>query len=94
MNNQITFTAEELKQFSKTSPLTIHELSKFIESKTSQQYVIVQRAMVYDLNQQLLSNIFHITEINNFLYNNWAKLIKVNQDITNKWKEDLQLFKR
>ena len=93
MSDQITFTAEELKQFSKTSPLTIRELLKFIENKTGQQYVIVQRAMVYDLNQQLISNIFHISEINDFLYNNWAKLIKVNQDVTDKWKENLQVFK-
>ena len=35
-------TSQELREFANTSEITITELSKFIENKTSQQYVIVQ----------------------------------------------------
>lgn len=92
MSNQITFTAEELKEFSKTSPLTIAELSKFIESKTSQQYVIVQQDFVKAISKQLDNNTLHIFKINNFINEIWAKIVNANQDTTDKWKEELKQF--
>lgn len=92
MPNQITFTAEELKQFSKTSPLTIHELSKIIESKTSQQYVIVQKNFVKAISKQLFNNTLHIFDINKFLSDVWSKVVKENQATTDKWKNELNAF--
>ena len=93
MLNLITITAEELEHFSRISPITINELSKFIETKTSQQYVIVQKDFVKAISKQLDNNTFHIFEINNFLNEIWAKIVRTNQDTTDKWKEELKVFK-
>ena len=93
MSNQITFTEEELKQFSKTSPFTIIELSKFIEDKTNQQYVIVQKEFVKAISKQLNSNTLYIFEINNFINEIWAKIVSTNQQTTDEWKEHLKVFK-
>ncbi len=92
MSNQIIFTAEELKQFSKTSPLTIYELLKFIEDKTGQQYVIVQKDFVKAISKQLFNNTLHIFDINKFLSDIWSKVVKENQTTTNKWKNELSVF--
>lgn len=92
MTVQITFTAEELKQFSKTSPLTIHELSKFIENKTDQQYVIVQKDFVKAISKQLFNNTVYIIDVNKFINDSWVKLVKTNQDTTDKWKTQLKIF--
>ena len=92
MSNQITFTTEELKQFSKTSPLTIHELSKFIENKTSQQYVIVKKDFVKAISKQLFNNTIYIIDINKFINDNWVKLVSTNQATTDKWKNELSVF--
>ena len=93
MSNQIMFTIEELKQFANTSPLTIIELSKFIESKTNQQYVIVQKEFVKAISKQLNSNTLYIFEINNFINEIWAKIVSTNQQTTDEWKEHLKVFK-
>jgi hypothetical protein len=93
MSNLITITAEELEHFSRISPISINELSKFIESKSSQQYVIVQKDFVKAISNQLDNNTFHIFEINNFLNEIWAKIVRTNQDTTDKWKEELKSFK-
>ena len=93
MSNQINITTEELEHFSRISPITINELSKFIESKTSQQYVIVQKEFVKAISKQLDSNTFHIFEINNFINEIWAKIVRTNQDTNDKWKEELKDFK-
>ena len=92
MSNLITITAEELEHFSRISPITINELSKFIESKTSRQYIIVQKDFVKSISNQLDSNTFHIFEINNFINEIWAKIVRTNQDTINKWKEELKQF--
>ena len=92
MPNQINITAEELEHFSRISPISINELSKFIESKTSQQYVIVQKYFVKSISKQLNSNTFHIFEINNFINEIWAKIVSTNQITTDKWKEELKQF--
>ena len=92
MTKQITFTAEELEHFSRISPITVNELSKFIESKTSQQYVIVQKEFVKAISKQLFNNTLHIFEINNFINEIWAKIVSTNQDTTDKWKEELKQF--
>ena len=92
MSNQIIFTVDELYQFSKTAPLTIQELSKFIEDKTSQQYVIVQKDFVKAISKQLDSNTFYIVEVNKFINDSWVKLVKTNQEVTDKWKELLKIF--
>ena len=92
MSNLITITAEELEHFSRISPITINELSKFIESKTSQQYVIVQKEFVKAISKQLFNNTLHIFEINNFINEIWAKIVSTNQDTTDKWKEELKQF--
>ena len=93
MSNQIMFTIEELKQFANTSPLTIIELSKFIESKTNQQYVIVQKDFVRAISNQLDNNTLYIFEINNFINEIWAKIVSTNQDTTDKWKKELKAIK-
>jgi hypothetical protein len=93
MPNLITITAEELEHFSRISPITVNELSKFIESKTSQQYVIVQKDFVRAISKQLFNNTLHIFEINNFINEIWAKIVSQNQMTTDKWKEELKLFK-
>ena len=85
-------TSQELKEFANTSPLTLVELSKFIESKTNQQYVIVQKEFVKAISNQLDSNTFHIFEINNFINEIWAKIVSQNQMTTDKWKEELTQF--
>jgi len=84
---------EELKQFANTSPLTIIELSKFIESKTNQQYVIVQKDFVRAISNQLDNNTLYIFEINNFINEIWAKIVSTNQDTTDKWKKELKAIK-
>ena len=91
--SNITFTTEELKQFSSTSPLTINELLKFIEDKTSQQYVIVQKDFIKAISNQLNSNTLYIFEINNFINEIWAKIVGTNQQTTDEWKEHLKAFK-
>lgn len=93
MPNLITITAEELVHFSRISPISINELSKFIEIKTSQQYVIVQKEFVKAISNQLDSNTFHIFDINNFINEIWTKIVRTNQDTTDKWKEELKVFK-
>jgi len=45
-------TSQELREFANTSEITITELSKFIENKTSQQYVIVQKDFVKAISNQ------------------------------------------
>ena len=92
MSNQIIFTAEELKQFSKTSPLTIQELSKLIESKTCQQYVLVKKDFVKAISYQLFSNTAYIIDINKFINDNWVKVVSSNQATTDKWKKELKAF--
>lgn len=85
----ITFTAEEL---SKTQPFTISELSKFIESKTNQEYVIVRKDFVKDLSKQLFENKMRIFEINSFINDNWIKIIDANRSTTDKWEKELKEF--
>lgn len=92
MPNQIIFTVDELYQFSKTSPLTIIELSKFIEDKTCQQYVIVQKDFVKAISKQLFNNTIYIIDINKFINDNWVELVSTNQATTDKWKKELSLF--
>ena len=93
MYDQITITAEELEHFSRISPITINELSKFIESKTSQQYIIVQKEFVRAISNQFDSNTFHIFDINNFLNEIWTKIVRTNQDTTDNWKKELSKLK-
>ena len=92
MSNNIIFTAEELSELSKTLPLTIQELSKFIENKTSQQYVIVQKDFVKAISKQLFNNTWHIFEVNNFINDNWIKIVNTNRSTTDKWKSELEHF--
>ena len=93
MSNLITITVEELQHFYRISPISINELSKFIESKTSQQYVIVQKEFVKAISKQLDSNTLSIFAINNFINEIWAKIVSTNQDTNDKWKEELKVFK-
>ena len=51
-------TSQELREFANTSEITITELSKFIENKTSQQYVIVQKDFVKAISNQLFNASF------------------------------------
>jgi hypothetical protein len=92
ISNNIAFTAEELSELSKTLPLTIQELSKFIENKTSQQYVIVQKDFVKAISKQLFNNTLHIFEVNNFINDNWIKIVNTNRSTTDKWKSELEQF--
>ena len=91
-NEKIIFTPEELKQFLGSPQLSIVELSKFIEDKTSLQYVIVQKQFVKAISKQLFDNTTHIFTINNFINEIWAKIVRTNQDTTDKWKEELNAF--
>ena len=85
-------TSQELREFANTSEITITELSKFIENKTSQQYVIVQKDFVKAISKQLDSNTFYIVEVNKFINDSWVKLVKTNQATTDKWKKLLKAF--
>lgn len=85
-------TSQELKEFANTSEITISELSKFIESKTSQQYVIVQKDFVKAISKQLFNNTWHIFEVNNFINDNWIKIVNTNRSTTDKWKSELEHF--
>jgi len=85
-------TSQELREFANTSEITVTELSKFIESKTSQQYVIVQKDFVKAISNQLFNNTVYIIDINKFLNDSWIKIVSSNQAITDKWKEDLKVF--
>ena len=91
-NDKITFTAEELEHFSKISPITINELSKFIEGKSGQQHIIVRKDFVKAISKQLFNNTMHIFEINNFINEIWSKIVSTNQMTTDKWKEELKQF--
>ena len=85
-------TSQELIEFANTSEITITELSKFVENKTSQQYVIVQKDFVKAISKQLYNNTFYIVEVNKFINNSWIKLVKTNQEVTDKWEELLKVF--
>jgi hypothetical protein len=85
-------TSQELKDFANTSEITITELSKFIENKTSQQYVIVQKDFVKAISDQLFNNTVYIIDINKFINDSWVKLVKTNQATTDKWKKLLKAF--
>lgn len=93
MSYQNICTSQELKEFANTSPLTITELSKFIEIKTNQQYIIVQKDFVKAISNQLDNNTLYIFEINNFINEIWAKIVSTNQQTTDEWKEHLKAFK-
>lgn len=93
MTIQNICSSQELKEFANTSPLTINELSKFIETKTNQQYVIVQKDFIKAISNQLNSNTLYIFEINNFINEIWAKIVSTNQQTTDEWKEHLKAFK-
>ena len=88
----IKFTKQDIKTLSNTSGLTTAELSKLLMGKTNNEYVIVPKALVQDINGQLIDNIMYINEINTFMYNNWQKLIKTNQDVTYKWEKALKIL--
>ena len=85
-------TSQELKDFANTSEITITELSKFIENKTSQQYVIVQKDFVKAISNHLFNNTVYIIDINKFINDSWVKLVKTNQATTDKWKKLLKAF--
>lgn len=85
-------TSQELKEFATTSEITINELSKFIENKTSQQYTIVQKDFVKAISKQLFNNTLHIFDINKFLSDVWSKVVKENQTTTEEWKNELSTF--
>ncbi len=85
-------TSQELREFANTSEITITELSKFIENKTSQQYVIVQKDFVKAISNQLFNNTVYIIDINKFINDSWVKLVKTNQATTDKWKKSLKDF--
>lgn len=85
-------TSQELREFANTSEITITELSKFIENKTSQQYVIVQKDFVKAISNQLFNNTVYIIDINKFINDSWVKLVKTNQATTDKWKKLLKTF--
>jgi len=84
--------SQELREFANTPEITITNLSKFIEDKTNQQYIIVQKDFVKALNKQLLDNNRHIFEINRFINGIWAKIVSTNNNTTDKWKEYLKFF--
>ena len=92
MTIQNICTSQELKEFATASEITINELSKFIESKTSQQYVIVQKDFIKAISKQLFNNTLHIFDINKFLNDVWSKIVMENQATTDKWKNELSLF--
>jgi len=85
-------TSQELREFANTSEITITELSKFIENKTSQQYVIIQKDFVKAISNQLFNNTVYIIDINKFINDSWVKLVKTNQATTDKWKKLLKAF--
>jgi hypothetical protein len=85
-------TSQELKEFATTSEITISKLSKFIESKTSQQYVIVQKDFVKAISKQLFDNTLHIFDINKFINDTWVKIVSTNQTTRDKWKNELKEF--
>jgi hypothetical protein len=85
-------TSQELREFANTSEITITELSKFIEIKTSQRYVIVQKDFVKAISDQLFNNTIYIIDINKFLNDSWVKIVSTNQNTTDKWKEHLKYF--
>jgi len=92
MTIQNICTSQELKHFADNSSLTVSELSKFIEVKTNQKYLVVQKDFVKAISKQLFNNTFYIIEINRFINDNWVNLIKTNQETTDKWKELLKAF--
>ena len=92
MTIQNICTSQELKEFATASEITINELSKFIEDKTSQQYVIVQKDFVKAISNQLFNNTLHIFDINKFLSDIWSKVVEENQATTDKWKNELSTF--
>ena len=82
-NNFYTF--EELKNFTNNfTNLTITNITKFIEIKTSKEYVIVKK--------QLFDNTIVVFEIQKLLNDIWFKVTEKNNTITNKWKEQLKDF--
>lgn len=85
-------TSKELKEFATTSEITITELSKFIENKTEQKYIIVQKDFVKAISKQLFNNTLYIFEINKFINEIWVKIVSTNQTTTDKWKEHLKVF--
>ena len=85
-------TSQELREFANTSEITITELSKFIEIKTSQRYAIVQKDFVKAISDQLFNNTLYIIDINKFINDSWVKIVSTNQTTTDKWKEHLKYF--
>ena len=67
MSIQNICTPQELKEFADSTELTIDNFSKFIENKTNQKHLIVQREFVKDLSKQLFDNTICIFDINKFL---------------------------
>lgn len=90
--NSIKFTKEELKQLEALG-LTINALSKLLMSKTNNEYALVARDMVRDLNNQLFNNILYGVKINESLYDSWKNFIKDNRDVADKWEKDLEDFR-
>ena len=92
MTIQNICTSQELRHFADNSQLTVSELSKFIEVKTDQKYLIIQKDFVKAISKQLFDNTVYIIEINRFINDNRVNLVKTNQETMNKWKELLKVF--
>ena len=91
--NENFYTYEEFKNFTNNfTDLNIINISKFIEVKTYNEYAVVKKKMVYDLNKQLFDNNIAVFDISKFLNEIWAKVTEKNHLVIGRWKDELKQF--
>lgn len=94
MSQDNFYTFQEIKDFTNNfTDLTILNISKFIETKTNNEYAVVKTKMIVDLNEQLFKNNIAVFDIQNFLSEIWENYAKdkTKKDISSKVENFLNL---
>ena len=87
------YTYEELQNFTNNfTNCSITNIAKFIETKTSKKYRVVENELMTDLTQQLEDNNQVVLDIKLFTMDIWEKVNLQNRNTINKWHKELEEF--
>ena len=84
------YTYEELKAFTNNfTDLTLVNISKFIEVKSNNQYLVVQKNLIKDAEKRLLHNIICILKMGNISEETWEKEVYTSHIVAKKLQDIL-----